>query len=267
MTQETPAYVSYTNRMQKTFLLEVSNLSYSIARRQILQAAHFSLYPHQIVGLVGINGAGKTTTLNLLGGLLAPDAGTLLLHGRDLNQHPLLRQRYVGFLPDPLPFYEELTVCEYLQFNAQIRCINSLKISHRLDSVINALDIKSFSKQRMGALSRGQLQRVGLAQALLPAPSLLLLDEPTNGLDPLQKQSFLSFIQRLKQSTTLIISSHDLHEIQGICDRIWLLHDAEISEHGVGDMENLFANFSQISHFRRQQIKGDMPSVMDAHQA
>jgi ABC-2 type transport system ATP-binding protein len=119
----------------------------------------------------------------------------------------------------------------------------------------------------MGTLSKGQLQRVGLAQALLPAPSLLLLDEPTNGLDPLQKQGFLSLIQRLKQSTTLIISSHDLHEIQGICDRIWLLHDAEISEHEVGDMENLFANFSQISHFRRQNIKGDMPHVVGAHQA
>ena len=253
--------------MQKTFLLEVSELSYSIARRQILQAAHFSLYPHQIVGLVGINGAGKTTTLNLLGGLLTPDTGTILLNGQDLNKHPLLRQRHVGFLPDPLPFYPELTVYEYLQFNAQIRCINSLKIPHRLHSVINALDLKSFSKQTMETLSKGQLQRVGLAQALLPAPSLLLLDEPTHGLDPLQKQAFLSLIQRLKQSTTLIISSHDLHEIQGICDRIWLLHDAEISEHSVDDMENLFANFSQISHFRRKKIKGDMPHVVDAHQA
>ncbi|MEY3183225.1 MAG: hypothetical protein RLZ35_1210 [Pseudomonadota bacterium] len=253
--------------MQKKILLEVSNLSYNIARRQILQAAHFSLHPHQIVGLVGINGAGKTTTLNLLGGLLRPNTGVIALNGQDLNKYPLLRQKHIGFLPDPLPFYAELTVYEYLQFNAQIRCINSLKIPHRIRSVIDALDLKLINQQKMKELSKGQLQRVGLAQALLPAPSLLLLDEPTNGLDPLQKQAFLALVQQLKQSTTLIISSHDLHEIQGICDRIWLLHDAEISEHSVGDMETLFANFSQISHFRSQKTKGDMPHVMDAHQA
>lgn len=250
--------------MQKTFLLEVSDLSYNVNRRTILQHVSFTLSPGQVVGLVGVNGAGKSTTLNLLGGLLSPTSGQLFLEGVDLNEFPLIRQQRVGFLPDPLPFYPELTVNEYLQFNAEIRCINGPRIPQRIASVTDYLDLKSFAKQTMTSLSKGQRQRVGLAQALLHQPRLLLLDEPTNGLDPIQKVNFLARIKHLGQSITIFMSSHDLDEVQAVCDRVLLLHNGALTEQSVAGVAQVFQGFSKVVVAKGLDSKMVNTDVMDA---
>jgi len=226
--------------MQKDFLLEVSGLTYSIASRTILKAVSFQLVPGQIVGLVGINGAGKSSTLNLIGGLLKPQAGQIRLNGVNLEAQPLIRQRQLGFLPDPLPFYPELSVEEHLIFHTELRCLDPERIPHRLCTVIQCLALGDFLQQKVASLSKGQRQRLGLAQALLHGPKWLLLDEPTQGLDPLQKSNFLSWLTQLKAFMGILIASHDLAEVQRICDRLLFLQQGKISEHSPEQARTLF---------------------------
>lgn len=171
--------------------------------------------------LLGANGTGKTTTLKLIAGLLRPQNGRVLIHGINIHQAPLLAKQHIGFLPDVLPLYPELTVREYLEFVAKLRQIVKSKQKEAIEQALEITQLIPYAKRLIGILSKGLKQRVGIAQAILHHPTVLLLDEPTQGLDFEQIQSFQAFLREYKKDTAIILSTHYWQEVQAICDQAW----------------------------------------------
>lgn len=185
----------------------------------------FSISQGEIVGLLGHNGAGKTTIMKMLTGYLEPSAGTVRVDGVDLVDDPKTVQMRLGYLPENLPLYPELSVADYLDYAARIRGVDGPGAVRR---AIEATELTSKALAPIATLSRGFKQRVGVAQAILHEPGLLILDEPTNGLDPGQTQHMRSLIERLAESATVILSTHIMQEVDAICDRAIILRGGEL---------------------------------------
>lgn len=183
----------------------------------------FSVEQGEIVGLLGHNGAGKTTIMRMLSGSLEPDQGRVRVAGIDLAERPGLVQASIGYLPENLPLYPEMSVLDYLEYIAQIKQIPVPQRYRELARVLRATDIVDKAETIIATLSRGYRQRVGVAQALLGKPSLLILDEPTNGLDPTQTGHMRSLIRELAQSATVLLSTHIMQEVDAICHRVLIL--------------------------------------------
>ena len=179
-----------------------------------------------IVGLLGHNGAGKTTIMKIMTGYLEPTRGTILVGGIDVVTDRLGVQKQIGYMPENAPLYREMLVQEYLMMMAELRGITK---SNRTKSVVEAAEATGLIPrlvQPIGQLSKGYRQRVGLAAAILHKPDVLVLDEPTNGLDPVQIVEIRDLIRRLAETTTVIISTHILSEIEAVCNRVVILIDA-----------------------------------------
>ncbi len=181
-----------------------------------------------ILGLLGLNGAGKSTTLKMLAGVLAPDSGDIIIAGHDLNDDPIKARQQIGFLPDQPPVYPEVTVAAYLRFCAKLRRVPNGDIASRCQSALEACELTGVAKKRIGKLSKGFQQRVGLAQALIHQPAVVLLDEPSNGLDPQQMQSMRELITNTAQKNCVVFSTHLLSEVTAVCNRIAVMHDGRI---------------------------------------
>lgn len=190
----------------------------------------------EIVGLLGPNGAGKSTTLRMLVGFQYPDSGTVRLEGHDVFRDGGAARSKLGYLPESLPLYSEMSVREYLIFFGQVKRVRLL--GKAVDRVAETVDLAAVMDRPCGNLSRGYRQRVGLAQALLTDPSILILDEPTSGLDPNQIQDFRGLVRRLGQDRAILLSTHILPEALEICDRVLILNRgrcvAEGSPHAIG---------------------------------
>ncbi len=180
----------------------------------------FSIGQGEIVGLLGHNGAGKTTIMKMLTGYLEPSAGSVRVDGVDLSEDATRVQASLGYLPENLPLYPEMSVADYLDYAAEIRGIDAPSAVRR---AIEATELESKALDPIATLSRGFKQRVGVAQAILHEPKLLILDEPTNGLDPSQTQHMRELIERLAESATVILSTHIMQEVDAICDRAIIL--------------------------------------------
>jgi ABC-2 type transport system ATP-binding protein len=180
----------------------------------------FSIDPGEIVGLLGHNGAGKTTIMKMLTGFLEPSSGTVRVDGVDLGEDPKTVQTRLGYLPENLPLYPEMSVADYLDYAAKLRGIDAPSAVRR---TIEATELESKVLDPIATLSRGFKQRVGVAQAILHEPKFLILDEPTNGLDPGQTEHMRSLIERLAESATVILSTHIMQEVDAICDRAIIL--------------------------------------------
>jgi ABC-2 type transport system ATP-binding protein len=180
----------------------------------------FSIAHGEIVGLLGHNGAGKTTIMKMLTGYLEPSSGRVRVDGVDLAEDPGQVQSSLGYLPENLPLYPEMSVADYLDYAAEIRGIDAPSAVRR---AIEATELESKALDPIATLSRGFKQRVGVAQAILHEPKLLILDEPTNGLDPSQTQHMRELIERLAESATVILSTHIMQEVDAICDRAIIL--------------------------------------------
>lgn len=180
----------------------------------------FSIAQGEIVGLLGHNGAGKTTIMKMLTGYLEPSAGRVRVDGVELAEDATRVQGSLGYLPENLPLYPELSVADYLDYAAEIRGIDAPTAVRR---AIEATELESKALDPISTLSRGFKQRVGVAQAILHEPKLLILDEPTNGLDPSQTQHMRELIERLAESATVILSTHIMQEVDAICDRAIIL--------------------------------------------
>jgi ABC-2 type transport system ATP-binding protein len=180
----------------------------------------FSIEQGEIVGLLGHNGAGKTTIMKMLTGYLEPSSGAVRVNGVDLGEDPQTVQRALGYLPENLPLYPEMSVADYLDYAARLRGIESTGAVRR---AIAATELEEKALDPIATLSRGFKQRVGVAQAILHEPKFLILDEPTNGLDPGQTEHMRSLIQRLAESATVILSTHIMQEVDAICDRAIIL--------------------------------------------
>lgn len=187
--------------------------------------------PKRAVGFLGLNGAGKTTTLRMLAGLLAPSSGRILIDGEDLAGPSGHRVRArIGFLPDRPPVYDDMLVEDYLAFAARLRGYSATP--ERIEAVVDRLDLTDVRREPIAHLSHGYRQRVGLAQAIVHDPILVLLDEPTSGLDPRQIVEMRTLVRKVAEDHTVVLSSHNLHEVQEICDEVLLIDQGKLVAQG-----------------------------------
>lgn len=193
-----------------------------------LDGVSFRVDRGEIVGLLGPNGAGKTTTMSILVGLLAPTGGVARVDGHDVLLDPVAVKARVGYLAEGAPLYDEMTTRGFLAFAATARGLGPAERARALDRVAAATGLTDRMGQRIGTLSRGYRQRVGLAAALVHDPPILVLDEPTTGLDPNQVVEIRSLVRALGATRTVILSTHVLSEVEATCDRVLILHRGKL---------------------------------------
>lgn len=207
--------------------LQVSNLSKRYGTQQVLTDLSFSVDKGQIVGFLGPNGAGKSTTMKIAMGFCMPDAGRVIVDGLDAQKDRLAVQRLVGYLPEHNPLYLDMYVRESLTFTANLYQLGNQTAS-RVDEMIERTGLSSECHKKIGQLSKGYRQRVGLAQALIHNPKVLILDEPTTGLDPNQLVDIRNLIQEFGKERTVLFSTHIMQEVTAICDRFLVLRKGQL---------------------------------------
>ena len=202
--------------------IEVKDLLKKYGEQKAVDNISFTVGKGEIVGFLGPNGAGKSTTMKIVTGYLQPDAGTATVCGINVMKTPLESKKKIGYLPESNPLYYEMYVREYLDFIADVHTITNKKA--RIEEVIQLVGLTPESKKKLGQLSKGYKQRVGLAAALIHDPEVLILDEPTTGLDPNQIIEIREVITRLGKNKTVLFSSHILQEVEAICDRVIIIN-------------------------------------------
>lgn len=206
--------------------ISVRNISKRYGTQRAVDEVSFEVAPGEILGFLGPNGAGKTTTMKMITAYLAQDDGEISVNGFDTRTQPLEVKQQIGYLPEHNPLYTELYVREYLAFVA--RLYNIRNVHSRIAEVIGLTGLGLEAHKKIGALSKGYRQRVGLAQALIHNPPVLILDEPTSGLDPNQLVEIRALIRSLGKSKTVIFSTHIMQEVQSVCDRVIILNRGRI---------------------------------------
>lgn len=206
--------------------LSAHNLTRRFGNRQVIHGVSLELKRGEVLGLLGHNGAGKSTTLQMLTGCLLPDGGTVDICGISLLHHPTQAKANIGYLPETPPLYRELSVNDYLLFAARLRGMKSAAATEALAQTRQRCGLESVGKKIIGTLSKGYQQRVGIAQAIIHRPAVIVLDEPTVGLDPTQIREIRYLIRELGDSSSVILSTHLLGEVESVCDRV------EIMQHG-----------------------------------
>jgi ABC-2 type transport system ATP-binding protein len=217
------------------------------AKKAAVKDLNLRICAGEVFGFLGPNGAGKTTTMNVLLGFVNATSGAAFLFGVDVRE-PIARQR-IGYLPELTYYYKFLTAEELLRFYARIFGIPRAEADRRIEHLLKLVELDSARKRPIKTYSKGMQQRVGLAQALINNPDLLILDEPTSGLDPLGRMKVREIIQRLKnEGKTVFFSSHELGEVETVCDRVAIINQGELKVEGrVADLvEKHQANLEQI---------------------
>ena len=204
--------------------IEVSGISKSYGTQKALDAVSFSIKKGEIVGFLGPNGAGKSTLMKILTTYLTADEGTAAVNGFDVKKQENDIKKSVGYLPEHNPLYLDLYVREYLAFNAAVHNVSK----DRIEEVILQTGLSPESHKKIGELSKGYRQRVGLATALLHNPDVLILDEPTTGLDPNQLVEIRELIRNIGKEKTVILSTHIMQEVDAICDRVIIISKGQI---------------------------------------
>ena len=200
--------------------LEVRDLRKSFGRVEAVAGVSFRVGAGEIVGFLGPNGAGKTTTMRILAGIFPPTTGEVRVAGHDAIREPLACRRAVGYFPEYVPFYPDLGVQAYLAFVARLKRIARGAQGDAVARALAACGLEGVARRRIGTLSKGYRQRVGLAQALLGEPPILVLDEPTIGLDPAQVVEMRELLAGLRGARTVFFSSHVLAEVAALCERV-----------------------------------------------
>jgi ABC-2 type transport system ATP-binding protein len=209
----------------------------------------------EVVALLGPNGAGKTTTMRILTGYLAASEGTARIAGCDVQADRLAAAARVGYLPENGPIYPDMTPQELLRFFGEARGLSSDRLKSRIADVVEQCELQQILEKPIGKLSKGLRQRVGVAQALLHDPDVLIMDEPTAGLDPNQIRHFRTNVQQLRELKTLLISTHILHEVDVLADRVLLIHGGKLIFDGPPD--ELKENGSLEEPFYRLTSEGE----------
>ena len=204
--------------------IEVQNISKSYGAQKALDKVSFSVKKGEIVGFLGPNGAGKSTLMKILTTYLNADEGVAKVNGNDVNEAQIEVQQSVGYLPEHNPLYLDLYIREYLAFNADVYKV----AKSRIEEVIELTGLTPESHKKIGQLSKGYRQRVGLATALLHNPEVLILDEPTTGLDPNQLVEIRNVIKNVGKDKTVFLSTHIMQEVEAICDRVIIIDQGKI---------------------------------------
>lgn len=225
-------------------IIEVLNIKKRYGLIQALKGISFSVGKGEIVGFLGPNGAGKSTTLKILSGLIPADSGEAKVCGVDLAEEEGEVRNHIGFLPENNPLPEDLRVIEYLNFRAMLKGLKGSRKRDRIRIVLDVCDLeRKVSERKIGNLSKGYRQRVGIADALLSEPRLVILDEPTIGLDPRQSAITRKMMERLRGEVTFLLSSHILSEVEACCDRMIILsHGQIVAEGTLHELQKEFIN-------------------------
>lgn len=225
--------------------IQISQLTKSYGSQKALDKVSFSIGNGELVGLLGPNGAGKSTLMKCVTGAILPDEGEILVDEYSVSNQPLETKKRIGFLPENNPLYYDMYVREYLKFAADLREIPHSKI----EEVIWKVGLTPESHKKIGYLSKGYKQRVGLAQAILSDPDILILDEPTNGLDPNQILEIRELIREIGKNKTIILSTHIMQEVEALCTRVILLNKGKIvSDNPISEFKGQFKSLEDAFH-------------------
>jgi len=212
--------------------IEVSHLKKSYGSLHAVNDLSFSVKRGEIIGLLGPNGAGKSTTMRILTGYLPATSGSVRICGLPVASQPEATKRLIGYMPENNPLPEEMRVSEYLWFRGRLKEMPRAKLRSRIDEVLEVCDLKRNRHRILGRLSKGNKQRVGIAEAILGEPAVIIMDEPTIGLDPHQIMLVRDLIASLRGRMSVIISSHILPEIEATCDRVLIINSGRIVAQG-----------------------------------
>lgn len=220
-----------------------------------LDAVSFSFSEGEIIGIIGHNGAGKTTLLRLLAGLILPTSGSLCLHGINVVRHPDRIKGLIGYLPEESRLYETMTAEDYLTFFGEIYGLDRKEIALRRERLFSALALRTDGK-KLSEFSKGMKRKVAIARSLLHDPAILIYDEPTSGLDPMTARFILDYVRSLREGgKTVILSAHNLTQVEAICDRVMILRRGKIM--ATGSMPELRAMFGTVSYSIYYSSTGD----------
>ena len=207
--------------------IETRNISKFYGSQRALNDVSFRVNTGEIVGLLGPNGAGKSTLMKIITGFISPSSGQVMINGTDTFKDSIRIRKKIGYLPENNPLYNDMYIKEYLEYTGRIFKLGP-KLKPRLEEMIHLTGLTPEKHKKIGALSKGYKQRVGLAQALIHDPDVLILDEPTSGLDPNQIIDIRNLISETGKEKTVILSTHIMQEVEAICDRIVIINKGEI---------------------------------------
>ncbi|MFB6097937.1 MAG: ATP-binding cassette domain-containing protein [Salinibacter sp.] len=242
--------------------ITASNLTKVYGDQKAVDNVSFEMSTGEVLGFLGPNGAGKTTTMRILTCYLDPTDGTAELDGHDIHEHPEEVRRQIGYLPEDTPLYTDMPVIDYLRLSAELQSVPEAEVDARIQEMMDVCGLGPERHKRIGELSKGFQQRVGLAQALLHDPPVLILDEPTTGLDPNQIVEIRELIKEIGKEKTVMLSSHILKEVEMTCDRILIIDQGRIVADG--STEELRQQFMGGTRLR---VKVDAPGDADVNGA
>jgi ABC-2 type transport system ATP-binding protein len=238
-------------------MIRVSELIKDYGARRAVDGLTFSARKGEILGFLGPNGAGKTTTMRILTGFMPPTSGSVEISGYDVIENSIDVRRIVGYLPETVPLYNDMTVYEYLKYMADLRHLKDWR--ERIQDVLEQVGMADRASGYIGNLSKGMRQRIGLAQALLHRPEVLILDEPTIGLDPGQVVKFRDLIREMGKERTVLLSTHILPEVQQVCDRVLIINKGHIvAEDTPQQLQARLTGSQRVS----LQIRGDSQDIL-----
>lgn len=209
-------------------MIEVKNVTKKYGATTAVEDISFEVKDGEVVGFLGPNGAGKSTTMNMITGFIEPTNGQIIVNGNDISRRPKKAKKQIGYMPESVPLYYELTVREFVNYMAELKFVKRKDRKFEVDKVIEETGLKDVQKKLIKNLSRGYKQRVSLAGALVGSPDVIILDEPTVGLDPKQITEIRKLIKELGKKHTVILSTHILSEVSQICEKVIIINKGKI---------------------------------------
>lgn len=243
----------------------IGNLTKKYGTQKAVDDISFKVNTGEILGFLGPNGAGKTTTMKIITNYLAANAGDVIIGGKKLTDKADEIKKHIGYLPENNPLYQDMPVIDYLQFCGEIQGIKKNKIQDRVIEMIRLTGLDREKHKKIGELSKGYQQRVGLAQAMIHDPEILILDEPTTGLDPNQIVEIRKLIRELGREKTVILSTHILPEVEATCDRILIINNGKIVADGTSETLRKQASGQEILFAKIED--GDANVIFETLQA
>ncbi len=230
--------------------IEVQHLSKHYGDQKAVNQISFKANAGRILGFLGPNGAGKSTTMKMLTGYLSPTFGKVEVNGKNVQEEPIQVKRLIGYLPENTPLYADMYVREFLAFVAETYALGN--VAQKVEDVIKQVGLTQEQHKKIGMLSKGYKQRVGLAQAIIHQPEVLVLDEPTSGLDPNQLSDIRALIKNLGKNKTVIISTHIMQEVEALCDDIIIINKGSlVANSSVEELKKAHHNLSLEDIFKK----------------
>lgn len=228
--------------------IKISNLTKVYNKQRAVDDISFEVKEGEIVGFLGPNGAGKSTTMKIATSYLPPTSGTVEVYGYDVEKDPFEVRKHIGYLPEHNPLYLDMYVHEYLGFIGSLHKLKGKLLKERVKEVISLFGLNVEQNKKIGSLSKGYRQRVGLAQALIHDPKVLILDEPTTGLDPNQIVEIRNLIKQISLQKTVIFSTHIMQEVQALCNRVIIIDKGNIvADNPLNELNNFEDTFNLIN--------------------